>query len=179
VFPVLKGGTTEMNLDATAGNRVMWPCKTPPLTVFMDKETDLLVPPDVFAVWQHLPFRDGVFHTIIFDPPHTINYSSPVTWYKDQKSKGGRKGSWYGFFKTKRDLVLSLCRAAAEFYRVGEVLCVKWYEGQVSLHKIIPLFRPWRKFKVFKPKPRMGRRSWRKSSPLTWWVTFNKEAISR
>ena len=163
-----------MNLDATAGNRYMWPCKKPPETLFMDKEYTLKIPPDIFAVWEHLPFRDKSFRTIIFDPPHTIT-RLPITYYGDTKGMGGNHGtSWYGWFKTKRDLVISLCRAAAEFHRVGTILCVKWYEGQIPLHKIIPLFRPWRNFKIFKSKPRMGRRSWRKSSPLTWWVTFTK-----
>ena len=49
---------------------MMWPNRFNYNTVFLDKEVDLLFPPDVRAVWSHLPFRDGVFECVIFDPPH-------------------------------------------------------------------------------------------------------------
>jgi hypothetical protein len=162
-----------MNLDATAGNRLLWPCKNPPEFIFMDRETELKVSPDIFCAWEHLPFRDNVFHTIIFDPPHLITKNGP-TYYKNPENAGGPKGTFYGWYVSKIDLIKRLTRAAKEFYRVGKVVSMKWYEGSMVLEKVIPLMRPWVNFKIFKPRPRMGRRAWRKSSSNTWWVTFVK-----
>ena len=164
-------------LDATAGNRLIWPNKNPPLTVFMDKETQLIRPPDIFAVWQKLPFRDDIFDCVIFDPPHMIIRGKFNPWYSDPKSKGGRKGSWYGYFSSRTELLTSIYEAAQEFYRVSKRLCFKWYEDRFTLWQILPLFKPWKEVSRFKPHPRMGRRAWRKSSSKTWWVTFIRASI--
>ena len=80
----------------------MWKNKTPPQVVFMDKEIGLYIPPDVFAVWQYLPFRDKVFDCVLFDPPHEkFSYSSvhtdPKGWY-EARIENGRKigGTFWG-----------------------------------------------------------------------------------
>lgn len=161
-------------LDATAGNRLMWPCKNPPLTVFMDKEMELHRPPDIFAVWQYLPFRDNIFELIFFDPPNLITRGIFNPWYADPKSAGGASGSWYGFFTSKIHLTTSIVGAAKEFYRVGRRLCVKWFEDRVTVWQLLPLLRPWVEVARFNPKPRMGRRSWRHTSSKTFWIILTR-----
>ena len=55
-------------LDATAGNRHLWgKNKYPENVVFMDKEKNLRIPPDVIATWDKIPYPDDYFHCIIFD----------------------------------------------------------------------------------------------------------------
>ena len=82
-------------LDATCGMRAMWYQKKHPFVTYMDKRKcctedtpntkiayrrNYKVNPDVIADWtKKLPFPDGHFDMIMFDPPHIIrpkNYSS-------------------------------------------------------------------------------------------------------
>ena len=60
----------DLILDVTAGNRQMWNNKNQENVVFLDKETRLKIPPDIFGVWEKLPFRNHTFASIVFDPPH-------------------------------------------------------------------------------------------------------------
>lgn len=160
-------------LDATAGNRSMWPNKNPPCVIFLDKETRLAVPPDIFASFEQLPFRDGVFDLAFFDPPHMIDRGRPNAWFSNPKGKGGSIGTFYGSYKSRRELIISISKAAPELYRISRRLCFKWFEDRVSLMQVLSLFKPWKIIYKVNPRPRMGRRSWRGSSPKTWWVTLS------
>lgn len=159
-------------LDATAGNRMIWPNKNPPGVIFMDIETGLERPPDIFASFHHLPFRDDAFSLAIFDPPNLIKTSSSNAWYQNPGSMGGSGGTWYGFYKSRRDLIISIVKAVPELYRVAERLCFKWYESRVSLWQVLGLFRPWKIIYKVNPRSRMGRRGYRGYSKRTWWVTL-------
>jgi len=150
-------------LDATAGNRMMWKNKTPPNIVFIDKEYKLRVPPDVFCVWENLPFRDNVFSTILFDPPHMI-HSNPLPYLVDPMH------SFYGVFKNKRELVTTIIKAVKEFYRVGERLCLKWYDEYLSLWRLLSLFKPWKE--CYRLNLITSENENRKQKYNTWWVTF-------
>ena len=162
-------------LDATAGNRSMWPNKNPPGVIFLDKEFGLSLPPDIFASFEKLPFRDDVFELSLFDPPNLIDRGFLNPWFSDPKGKGGPKGTFYGSYKSRRDLIISIIKAAPELYRVSRRLCFKWFEDRVSLMQVLSLFRPWRMIYKVNPRSRMGRRAWRKFSKKTWWVTFSRE----
>jgi len=135
-----------MMLDATAGNRMIWPNKKPPNVIFMDKETSLYVVPHLFADFRELPFRDNVFDCVIFDPPHSC--SLPPWWNSPRGEKNDpwanypkSRRSWYGKFDNKRDMFSSIHKAQKEFARVAKRLCLKWSELEVSLWKILPFFR--------------------------------------
>ena len=163
-------------LDATAGNRTIYKHDPPQQTVFMDKEYGLAVPPDVFCVWKDLPFRDDVFETVIFDPPHYWGNLPP--WF----NKPGRgKNSdynpnskwpnstpgWYGTFIDKRDMITSIMKAQKEFFRVANRVCLKWSEVKLSLWNILSLFRDWtivNEWEYISPFKRGKQR--------TYWVTL-------
>jgi len=158
-----------MMLDATAGNRMMWPNKNPPNIIFIDREIRLLISPHVFADFRFCPFRKDVFDCIIFDPPHLIKKGGPMPWFSDP-SKVGNK--WYGNFDNKIECLTSIHKAQKEFNRIGKRLCFKWNESSISLWNILPFFKDWQiiRKKHHKSKYQRGKNP-------TWWITFiRKEA---
>jgi hypothetical protein len=162
-----------VNLDVTAGNRAMWPNKTPPLTVFMDREIGLVVPPTVFGDWRFLPFRAGVFETVFFDPPHSkfglkSVHMNPKGWSVPRVVEGRKiGGSWWGSLETGWFGVFF--KAQREFARVGRRLCFKWNTTSHGLDKVLTVFEAWREVYRKRHRSKMKR-----GSPDTWWVTFVK-----
>ena len=156
-----------MMLDATAGNRMIWPNKNPSNVIFLDKEIGLARSPDIFADNRFCPFRDNVFDCVIFDPPHSCSippwWSDPAT----SKKRRGNLASWYGKFENKTDMFSSINKAQKEFARVAKRLCLKWSELEVSLWKILPFFREW---KIIQTKPHKGK--FKVGKTKTYWVTF-------
>lgn len=171
-----------MMLDATAGNRMMWKnTKTPPNTVFFDKEPYLKIPPDIVGIWERLPFRDNVFDTIIFDPPHYPNFG-PNSRHANPKSH-----SWFGMFGTKKKLVRAMAKGLQEFIRVGKSdvrLCFKWCDTRIEylekttgkwrrrtenplLWTLLSLFYDWKE--IFR---RTFQSKYGKNNQETYWITF-------
>ena len=163
-------------LDVTAGNRCYWKNKHPPQVIFIDKEYGLNIPPDILAVWEHLPIRSGLPKvTVLFDPPHmrigqNSRHNNPRGWHKvDGKWVGG---TWWGNLgKDKEAWVKSFHLASQEFYRVSDILCLKWNEYQHKLEAILPIFSLWF---MLQKKPHHNRK--RRGKTNTYWVTFVKEA---
>lgn len=70
-------------LDVTCGSREIWFNKNHPATVYCDireeehhgvfgktqKKRDLYIKPDVVCDFTNLPFPDGSFRLVVFDPP--------------------------------------------------------------------------------------------------------------
>lgn len=163
-----------MMLDATAANRRMWPNKNAPLTIYMDRETKLKIPPTIIADNRFCPFRDDVFNCVIYDPPYYVDRrGEDTTWMfynpglKPRKNVKGSPPSHYGLYKSKTELLSNLHRAAKEFLRISKRLCFQWGEGHWSLWQVLPLFRPWKQ---------IYHRDWRskghKRRAKTHWVTF-------
>ena len=66
-------------LDACCGSRMFWYDKINPLVLFSDIREEehtlcdgrlLEIKPDVIADFRNLPFDDGQFKLVVFDPPH-------------------------------------------------------------------------------------------------------------
>lgn len=116
----------------------MWPNKNPPYTVFMDKNHLSRTPPDILAVWEHLPFRDHVFESVLFDPPHKYNRRSGF-WADPTAS------NYYGADISRARLVSGIYRGTREFLRVAKRLCFKWSDDEISLARVLSLFpKDWR-----------------------------------
>ena len=150
-------------LDATAGNRHLWKNKNPENVIFLDKETKLRIPPDIFSTWRNLPFRKNVFHCIIYDPPHIFSLSSQFN--KDPKAKphGQNKiAGFYGAFKSKLDAVIQIYHAQKEFSRVAYRICFKWNEASLDLWNVLGLFDCWN-IQIKAPAKHLR-------SVKTWWV---------
>ncbi|MEM0966118.1 MAG: SAM-dependent methyltransferase [Verrucomicrobiota bacterium] len=131
-------------LDACCGGRMMWFDKSDSRAVFIDKRAEelqlidrskksgvrhLTVSPDLIADFTNLPFRDGSFSLVVFDPPHL---------------KRGGKNSWmiakYG--KLEENWEEELRDGFSECWRVLQgngTLIFKWSEVQIPLSRILPL----------------------------------------
>ena len=154
-----------MMLDSTSGNRHLWKNKTPKNVLFLDKELNLRIPPDIFADWKHLPFRDNSFECVLFDPPHVFSESSQFNRDPKARPHGQKKiPGWYGAFKSKRHAIIEIYNAQIEFARVASRMCFKWNEASISLWNVLGLFDRWMIQFKFQAK--------HLRSVKTWWVNF-------
>ena len=94
---------------------MMWPNRNPPHTIFLDRETKLRTPPDIFADNRHLPFRDDVFDCVIYDPPHAARGHKQ---YGNFKYTDPTSRAYFGWNITKTELLGGLGKASKEFLRV-------------------------------------------------------------
>jgi len=161
-------------LDATAGNRAMWKNKNPPNVVFLDREKNLATPPDVIAVWQHLPFRDNSFETVLFDPPHdkfspSSVHMDPKGWHNGRIENGRKIGGtfWGSLEKGWAGIFYS---AQKEFSRISNRLCLKWNNSRHPLEIVLSLFENWVESLRKEHNSKM-----RRGKTQTWWITFNKQ----
>lgn len=126
-------------LDPCCGSRMFWFDKQHPEAVFGDIRRErhvlcdgrvLTVEPDVPMDFRRLPYPDGTFRLVVFDPPHL--------------KRAGRK-SWmrakYGALSpdTWRD---DIRQGFSECFRVLEpcgVLIFKWSEIQIRTSEVLAL----------------------------------------
>ena len=114
-------------LDACCGGRHWWWDKAHPLALYMDKREappgsipprpNWSCDPDVLGDFTAMPFEDGRFQLVVFDPPHNV-----------RKEPAGYNGMRYGSLpaETEQD---DLRRGFAECWRVlapGGTLVFKW-----------------------------------------------------
>lgn len=111
----------------------------------------LHIHPDVLLDFRDLPFVDGEFPLVVFDPPHLV-HAGPRSWMAARYGKLG--ADW-------RD---DLRAGFAECWRVlasPGTLIFKWNETQIPLREILALAPT---------APLFGHRSGRRSQ--THWLTF-------
>lgn len=74
--------TDKFILDACCGSRMMWCNREHPNALYQDiREVEdtlcdgrlLKVKPDVFASYLNMPYDDGTFYMVVWDPPHLFN----------------------------------------------------------------------------------------------------------
>lgn len=162
--------TTELPpvLDACCGSRMFWFDRSDERAVFVDNRSEshtlpdissrggsrpLEIRPDIVADFTALPFPDGAFSLIAFDPPHLLR-AGPKGW--QAKKYGKLPSDWK-----------SLLRAGfAECFRclrLHGTLVFKWNEHEIPLSEVLPL-SPQR--------PLFGQRCGK--SAKTHWVVFLK-----
>lgn len=158
-------------LDPCCGSRMMWFDKADPRAIFGDARsativvTDrthrddgtrtLRIEPDTVMDFRSLPFNDGAFRLVAFDPPHLVR-AGPKSWLAAKYGK--LSDNW------RTDLVAGF----AECFRVLEphgVLVFKWNETQVKLAEVLALTPH---------KPLFGQISGR--AGMTHWLVFMKPA---
>ena len=118
-----------------------------------DGTRTLQIAPDTRVDFRSMPYADGTFRLIAFDPPHLVR-AGPKSWLAAKYGKLGN--DW-------RD---DLRRGFAECFRVlasEGVLIFKWNETQVPLREVLSLTQV---------KPLFGHTSGRKGH--THWITFMK-----
>ncbi len=160
----------KMVLDPCCGMRMMWFDKADQRTVFGDRRSEtvvvtdnsrgnasgtrtLRIEPDTLMDFRALPFPDGRFKLVAFDPPH-LEQAGPRSWLAAKYGKLGE--NW-------RD---DLREGFAECWRVlasDGVLVFKWNETQVKVGEVLALAPA---------KPLFGQVSVR--SGMTHWLVFMK-----
>lgn len=114
------------------------------------------IDPDVLFDFRALPFSDGAFKLVAFDPPHLVQ-AGPRSWLAAKYGKLSE--NW-------RD---DLRQGFSECFRVLEsdgVLVFKWNETQVRLREVLELTPH---------KPLFGNTSGRKAG--THWIVFMKPGV--
>lgn len=158
-----KGHTDQRILDACCGGRMFWFDREDPRALFVDVREEektlcdgrrFAIRPDAFADFTAMPFADGAFKLVVFDPPHLVE-AGPNSW---QAFKYGKlSDNW-------RD---QLRKGFAECFRVlsgGGTLIFKWNEEQISVKEVLA---------CTKEKPLFGNR--RPGRSKTHWIVFMKE----
>lgn len=157
----------KRTLDPCCGSRMMWFDKQHPDAIFGDQRSETLtvtdrthradgtrtlrIEPDIQMDFRALPFGDGTFSLVAFDPPH-LKRAGPRSWLAAKYGK--LSDNW-------RD---DLRRGFAECFRVlapDGVLVFKWNETQVATSEVLALTPT---------PPLFGQRSGR--SGMTHWLVF-------
>lgn len=154
-------------LDPASGSRMFYFDKDDDRVVFGDirRESHILcdgraleVNPDEVMDFRDLPYPDGSFRVVIFDPPHLVRVGAKSWMFKKY---GGLQTTW------REDLAAGF----AECFRVladQGVLIFKWNEDQIPVSQILALTPH---------KPLIGHRSGRTAK--THWITFLKVTIPK
>lgn len=153
---------TASVLDVTAGSRMMWFNHDDRRAVFTDQRVEtaevcdgrtVVVSPNVQADFRALPFADGSFHHVVFDPPHLKNLGER-SWIRMK----------YGaLFPTWRDDIAAGFTECFRVLRLGGTLVFKWNEDQIPVSEVLALTSE---------KPLYGHRSGKASK--THWIAFIK-----
>jgi len=153
-------------LDPCCGSRMFWFDKQNPNVVFGDKrnETHILcdgrtlrIEPDVLLDFTALPYDDGLFNLVVFDPPH-LKHAGKTSWLAAKYGKLPAD-TWQEDIKN----------GFSECFRVlsnDGVLVFKWNETQIKVREVLALTDI---------EPLFGNTSGRKSG--THWYVFMKEKV--
>ena len=153
-------------LDACCGSRAFWFDKRDGRALFVDKRSGIfprshadtprapvVVDPDCQCDFKTLPFPDGTFEHVVFDPPHIVG-----------GAETGNVAKYYGVLRGDwRD---ELRQGFAECFRVlraGGTLVFKWNECRIPVADVL---------KLTNEKPLYGHKSGKLSK--THWVAFLK-----
>ena len=153
-------GSAPRVLDPCCGSRMFWFDRSHPDVVFGDKRSETIVvtlsiEPDALMDFRALPFADGSFKLVAFDPPH-LERAGPKSWLAAK----------YG--KLSADWREDLRQGFSECFRVlatDGVLVFKWNETQVSVKEVLA---------CVDVKPLFGNTT--KVKGRTHWIVFMKSA---
>lgn len=166
-----KPDTEQRVLDPCCGSRMFWFDKNDPRAVFGDVREEtitvidrthredgtrtLTVSPDRLMDFRALPFADGAFKLVVFDPPHLLRAGAD-SWLR-AKYGALSPDSW-------RDDIRA---GFAECFRVlatDGVLIFKWAETNIKVSEILALTDH---------KPLFGHPSGKRAG--THWMCFMKD----
>lgn len=146
-------------LDACCGSKMFWFDKNNPNVLFADnRELDttlcdgrrLVIAPDQLMDFTNMPYEDGTFKLVVFDPPHLL-HAGERSWLRAKY--GVLPENWREFI---RDGVNECMRVLEE----DGILIFKWNEDQIKTTEIL---------KVIDHKPLFG-----DQRSKTHWMCFMK-----
>jgi SAM-dependent methyltransferase len=156
-------------LDACCGSRMMWFDRKDPRALFIDKRqatyakdrgteatkgrSPIVVAPDIMADFTDMPFADGSFRLVVFDPPHVRDVAETSITFG---CFGSLPNDWEALLRDGfRECFRVLCDDG--------VLVFKWAENDIPIMDVLEL-APIR--------PLFGHRS----GKFTHWCVFIKRA---
>ena len=126
-------------IDVACGSKMFWFDRSNPDVEFCDKRVVELqeyypgrfieVSPDTVCDFTALPFPNGAFRLVVFDPPH-LKIGGKTSW--TLVKYGCLEGDWKEMLR----------KGFSECFRVLDedgVLIFKWAEVQIPLREILPL----------------------------------------
>jgi len=128
----------QLILDPACGSRMWWFDRQHPNAVYGDCRQEqhilcdgrtLRIEPDQLMDFRSLPYEDGAFKLVAFDPPH-LDRAGPKSWMAAK----------YG--KLSNDWHEDLRKGFAECFRVlatDGVLVFKWNEVQIPIREVLAL----------------------------------------
>ena len=149
-------------LDPCCGGKMFWFNKENPHVIYGDiREVELQlcdgrkleVAPDLVMDFRDIPFPDGSFKVVIFDPPHLLD-AGESGWLA--KRYGSLKKGWEPMIRDG----FSECMRVLEDYGV---LIFKWNETDIPVSRII---------EVIGHEPLVGNKSGKQAR--THWMCFIK-----
>lgn len=151
-------------LDMSAGNRAIWIEKQYPDAIFVDLRQ--VVRPDIVADTRRLPFADGIFDLVVFDPPHhAFNDRSVMS-------------KTYGAISTvaMKETISVSAIEAARVSKPGALMALKWNDGDYKLGKALELIgRNWLALFGHQVSTKMKRPS-RNQWSSTYWIMLLRQA---
>ncbi|MBF0185364.1 MAG: SAM-dependent methyltransferase [Magnetococcales bacterium] len=132
----MNSNTSKRVLDPCSGSRVFYFDRHHPDVIFGDNRTEthtlcdgrqLHISPDVNLDVTALPFSDGQFKLVIFDPPHLLR-AGPKSWIAAKYGK--LPGNWKEMLR----------KGFKECFRVlsdNGVLVFKWSEIQITAREVL------------------------------------------
>jgi SAM-dependent methyltransferase len=151
-------------MDMCCGSRAFWFDKADNRAVFVDKRNEvtqadkrpgrapLVISPDWQGCFTSLPFPDGSFDHIVFDPPHI------------ETKQTGNVLAYYGTLGPEwREMLRCGFREGFRVLRSGGTLIFKWAETQIPVAEVL---------KLTTEKPLYGHKSGKLSK--THWIAFLK-----
>lgn len=147
-------------LDPCCGSRMFWFNKENPEVTYGDIREEahtlcdgraLEIAPDMNMDFRNMPFEDGKFSVVVFDPPHLIR-AGARSWLRLKYGKLGE--AWQD----------DIQKGFAECFRVLKqdgVLIFKWNETQIPVSQLLALTDK---------KPLFGHKSGKAMN--THWITF-------
>lgn len=123
-------------LDACCGSRMFWFDKQNPDVIFADNREleatlcdgrKLIIKPDEFIDFRHMPYPDDSFKLVVFDPPHLI-HAGKTSWLAQKY--GTLPQDWKPYIRD----------GFSECMRVLEpdgVLIFKWNEEQIKTSEVL------------------------------------------
>ena len=154
-------------LDACCGGKMFYFDKEDPRVLFQDiREVDATlcdgrefhVKPDVLADFTSMPYPDGSFRLVVFDPPH-------LKFTGSEKEAQGWQMIKYGWLP-RHGWQETIRKGFAECFRVlepGGFLVFKWNETDVKVTELL---------KLTPEKPVFGHISGKRAN--THWILFMK-----
>lgn len=127
---------SKMILDPCCGSRMFWFDKNNPNVVFGDIRTETLtlcddrileVKPDLEMDFRNMPFEDGSFKLVVFDPPH-LKKLGKDTWMAQ------KYGVLLATWETDLKEGFNECMRVLEPFGV---LIFKWNETQITMNQVL------------------------------------------